>query len=314
MKAPGTRRPPQDPPAGSLADLVRWATGRLTSARLHYGHGTDNPADEAAWLVAHSAGIRPPVLTPAALARPAPPALRQAVAGLVAERIQTRRPAAYLLGEAWFGGLPFHVDERVLVPRSHLAEAASAQFASLIDPARVRRILEIGTGSGCLAVVLARAFPAALVDAADVSPAALEVARRNVARHRLGRRIRLVRSDIYAGLPPGRRYDLIVSNPPYVPDQRIGRFPPEYQHEPRLALAGGADGLDLVERLLDGAGARLTPHGLLALEVGGTRAGFEARWPRLPVVWLATSYGEPGIFAVRAGDLAPRVAGTGGSQ
>ena len=313
MSAPVGRRSPRVPPPGSLADLLDWATGELSRTRLHYGHGTDNPADEAAWLVAHGAGIRPPVLDPAALARPAPLALRQGVAGLVAERIRSRKPAAYLLGEAWFGGLPFQVDERVLIPRSHLAEAAQARFASLIDPDRVRRILEIGTGSGCLAVVLARAFPAARVDASDISPAALEVARRNVARHRLGRRIRLMRSDLYEDLPPDR-YDLIVSNPPYVPDRRIGRFPPEYHHEPRLALAGGADGLDLVQRLLDGARARLTPHGLLALEVGGTRAGFEARWPSLPVAWLATSYGEPGIFAVHARDLARRVAGARGSQ
>jgi len=296
------------PPAGSLADLVHWAGRRLAAAHLHYGHGTDNPVDEAAWLVAHATGARPPVLTDRQLARPAPAAVRTAVAALVAERIRTRRPAAYLLGEAWFGGLPFEVGEQVLVPRSHLAEPVLAQFAPLVDPARIHRILEVGTGSGCLAVLLARAFPAATVEAVDVSPEALAVARRNVARHRLGRRIQLRVSDIYEGLER-QCYDLIVSNPPYVPDRRIARFPPEYRHEPRLGLAGGADGLDLVARLIEGARAHLAPHGVLVIEVGGTRDLFEARWPALPVTWLATSYGKPGIFAVRARDLPPPIAG-----
>lgn len=259
-----------------LAELIRRTERRLRAARLFYGHGTDNPRDEAAFLVLR--GLNLPFDAP--LEREADPA---AVEALIRERIEKRIPAAYLLKEAWLDGERFYVDPRVIVPRSHIAALLRERLA----PWRrrpVRRALDLCTGSGCLAILAARAFPRACVDAADISPAALAVARRNVRLHRLEGRVRPVRSDLFAALR-GRRYDLIVTNPPYVPSPAMRRLPAEYRHEPALALEAGRSGLDLVARILAEAPAHLEKGGLLVCEVGDRRTALERKFARLPLLW-----------------------------
>jgi ribosomal protein L3 glutamine methyltransferase len=243
---------------------------------LHFGHGTDNPRDEAAFLVLRGLGLP----FDADLDRPADPSR---IEGLVAKRIRERVPTAYLLSEAWLSGVPFYVDRRVIIPRSHIAELLAARLAPW-QPRPLRRILDLCTGCGCLAVLAARAFPLALVDAADLSAAALTVARRNVAGHKLERRIRVVKSDLFASLGD-RRYDLIVTNPPYVTSAAMRRLPAEYRHEPGLALAAGKDGLDVVARILAEAKRHLAKTGLLVCEVGAGRKAVERAFPRLPFAW-----------------------------
>jgi ribosomal protein L3 glutamine methyltransferase len=286
----------------TVRDWILRAERRLRRARLHYGHGTDHPRDEAAWLVAHAIGVAPARLA-ARLHRPVTAAQTERVRALVGARIATRQPLAYLLREAWLAGLRFYVDERVLVPRSLLAEFIGERFRPWIEPARVRRVLDLGTGSGCLAIACARAFPRARVDAVDVSAAALAVARINVRRHRLARRLRLIRSDLFERLS-GRRYDLIVSNPPYVSAREMKRLPAEYRHEPPLALAAGREGLDVLTRILAEAGRRLNPGGLLVAETGASRAALARRFPRLPFVWLASAGGDESVFLLAAEALA----------
>jgi ribosomal protein L3 glutamine methyltransferase len=253
----------------TLRELIARTERRLRAAKLHYGHGTDNPRDEAAWLVLRGLGLP----FDAELSQPA----RKSVEKLITRRIRERVPLAYLLGEAWLDGVPFHVDRRVIVPRSHIP--------FVLKGLRVapRRILDLCTGSGCLAILAARAYPGALVDASDLSPSALQVARRNVERHGLRQRIRLVRSDLFAALPG--RYDLIVSNPPYVTTAAMRSLPREYRYEPGLALAGGGDGLELVSRILAEAPAHLAAGGRLVCEVGDGRKALERAYPRLPLSW-----------------------------
>ena len=254
-----------------LRELIRDTARRLAAAKLHYGHGTDNARDEAAFLVLR--GLKLPFDTD----------LDQEVnagriAPLVQRRIGERLPAAYLLKEAWLDGLAFHVDRRVIIPRSHIAFL----FAEL--DLKPRRVLDLCTGSGCLAILAARAFPKARVDASDISAAALTLAARNVARHRMQTRVRLIRSDLFAGIDA--QYDLIVSNPPYVSTPSMRRLPREYRYEPGIALAGGRDGLELVARILDAAAECLTPSGLLVCEIGENRNALERRYPATPFVWL----------------------------
>jgi len=256
-----------------LAALITQTERRLRAARLHYGHGTDNPRDEAAFLVLRGLGL--PFDAP--LEREVDPGK---VERLVAERIEKRIPAAYLLKEAWLDGVAFYVDRRVIIPRSHIA----GLLGKKLHPGTVRRVLDLCTGSGCLAILAARAFPRAQVHASDVSAAALAVARINVKRHRLEQRVRLVRSDLFDGLR-GMRYDLIVSNPPCVTAQSMRRLPPEYRYEPGLALAAGRDGLDLVGRILEQAPAHLAPQGMLVCEVGDGRRAVERRFKRVPLAW-----------------------------
>jgi ribosomal protein L3 glutamine methyltransferase len=256
--------------------LIAKTERRLRAARLHFGHGTDNPRDEAAFLVLRGLGLP----FDADLDRPADPSR---IEGLVAKRIRERVPTAYLLSEAWLSGVPFYVDRRVIIPRSHIAELLAARLAPW-QPRPLRRILDLCTGCGCLAVLAARAFPLALVDAADLSAAALTVARRNVAGHKLERRIRVVKSDLFASLGD-RRYDLIVTNPPYVTSAAMRRLPAEYRHEPGLALAAGKDGLDVVARILAEAKRHLAKTGLLVCEVGAGRKAVERAFPRLPFAW-----------------------------
>jgi ribosomal protein L3 glutamine methyltransferase len=259
-----------------LKALIAQTERRLRAARLHYGHGTDNPHDEAAFLVLR--GLRLPF--DADLDQEADPGR---IEKLVAARIEQRVPAAYVLREAWLHGVPFYVDRRVIVPRSHIA----GLIVERLKPWRrapVRRVLDLCTGSGCLAILAARAFPRAAVDASDFSAAALAVARINVRKHRLERRVRLVRSDLFARLA-GERYDLIVSNPPYVGAAAMRRLPAEHRCEPRLALAAGRDGLDLVACILAAAPAHLEPGGLLACEVGDAKRQVERRFASAALVW-----------------------------
>ena len=260
----------------TLAELIGRTERRLRAARLHYGHGTDNPHDEAAFLVLRGLGLPFDI----DLNRSADPARVEA---LIKERIEQRLPAAYVLKEAWLAGLPFYVDQRVIVPRSHIAELLPGGLGPWLH-GPVRRILDLCTGSGCLAVLAAQAFPLALVDAADLSTAALAVARRNVARHGLQKRIRLARSDLFSSLGE-KRYDLIVTNPPYVTTAAMRRLPAEYRHEPGLALAAGKDGLDLVSRIIAQVPQYVSRGGLLVCEVGDGKKAVEKAYPRIELAW-----------------------------
>ncbi len=286
----------------TLRDWLRWATSRFNEAKLFFGHGCDNAHDEAAWLILHALHLPPDRLDPyldARLTRPE----RLAVLELLQQRISRRLPAAYLTGEAWQAGLRFYVDERVLIPRSYFADLLVEGFAPWVDdPYQLTSALDLCTGSGCLAILMAHAFPQAQIDAADISADALEVAQRNVAEFDLNERIRLVESDLFAQLGK-RKYDLIISNPPYVTAEAMRALPPEYRHEPENALAAGVDGLDIVRRILRAAPQHLKRHGLLAVEVGHNREIVEAAFPSLVFTWIDTENGEGKIFLLRREDL-----------
>jgi ribosomal protein L3 glutamine methyltransferase len=285
----------------TVRDWWRELTRRFTHARLVFGHGTTNARDEAAWLLCHVLRVDFGDF-PSVQDRVPGAAEARRIAALAERRIATRAPLAYVLREAWLQGHRFYVDPRVIVPRSHIAELVPDRLRAWLPRGGPRRILDLCTGSGCLAIVAARACPRARVDASDVSSAALAVARRNVAAYRLGRRVRLVRSDLFAALGSSR-YDLILCNPPYVPAREMRRLPPEYRHEPALALGSGEDGLDFVRRLLAEARRHLAPRGVLVVEVGDGRRAIERALPRLPLVWLTTSGGRGLVFAVAAPDL-----------
>jgi ribosomal protein L3 glutamine methyltransferase len=285
-----TRRPRPDAP-DTVGGLIRESERRLRAARLKYGHGTFGPRDEAAYLTLHALKL-PPDASANILRRPTSSRGAERARGLVGRRIRSRKPAAYLTREAWLGQHRFYVDERVIVPRSHIAALLDEKLAPWVTrPARIGTALDLCTGSGCLAIVLARAFPRARIDAADLSPAALAVARTNVRRYRLGKRIRLRRSNLYSALH-GRRYDLIVCNPPYVTSSSMRRLPREYRHEPRMALAGGGpDGLDLVRHILRDAARYLRPGGTLVMEVGDGRPRVERAFPAIEFIWADTPGG-----------------------
>lgn len=311
-----TRAPRHAPTAPrTVGALWRDITRRFARARLVFGHGTRNARDEAAWLVCHTLRI-PFDDLPGALDEPIGTDGARRLDVVASRRIATRAPLAYLLREAWLQGCRFHVDRRVIVPRSHIAELLPDALAPWLPRGGPKRVLDLCTGSGCLAILAALAFPSARVDAADVSAAALAVARRNVATYRLRRRVRLMRSDSFVAL--GRtRYELILCNPPYVPEADMRRLPPEYRHEPRLGLASGRDGLDLVGRLLAEAPAHLAPSGVLVVEIGDGRAALERTYPALPFTWVATTAGDDFVFLLRRTDLGgsavrAREAGWGG--
>ncbi|HTO48909.1 MAG TPA: 50S ribosomal protein L3 N(5)-glutamine methyltransferase [Burkholderiales bacterium] len=287
------------------ATVARWwreIERRFRSAHLAYGHGTHGAREEAAWLVCHVLRIPFDRLNEARDGAVSPAAGRR-LAALTDRRIRTREPLAYLLREAWLQHRHFYVDRRVIVPRSHIAELLPDGLSPWLPQRGPRRVLDLCTGSGCLAILAAQAFPRARVDASDVSSAALAVARRNVAAYRLRRRVRLVRSDLFAALGHAR-YDLILCNPPYVPEAEMRRLPAEYRHEPRRALESGRDGLDFVRRLIAHTAGHLARRGLLVVEIGDGRAAVERAFPRLAVTWLETAAGPDLVFAVTREELA----------
>lgn len=292
----------------TLLDFVRYAVSRFSVAELAFAHGTTDPVAEAAFLVCETLHLHPDQFEQFAHARVTAAEGRKII-DLIERRISTRKPAAYLVNKIWMRGLPFYVDERTIVPRSFIGELLDSHFgdgedaASLIgDPAEVQSVLDLCTGSGCLAILAARHFPHAMVDAVDISRDALAVAARNVADHGLGERITLHRGDLFAPLGK-KRYDLIISNPPYVDAEGMAGLPAECRAEPKLAFDGGIDGLDIVRRILGQAKAHLAPQGGLLCEIGRGRDNLETAFPQLPLLWLDTEDSEGEVFWIAASDI-----------
>ena len=286
----------------TLRDLMRFSVSRFTEAKLFFGHGTDNAWDEAAYLLLHTLHLPIDRLDPFMDARLTSDE-RAAALGMVERRIKERLPAAYLTNEAWLGDYRFYVDERVIVPRSHIAELLREQFSPWIeDPWAVSRVLDLCTGSACLAILAAEAFPEALIDAVDLSSDALAVAQRNVDDYGLGARLKLIQSDAFASIQ-GQRYDVILSNPPYVNSESMAALPEEYRREPQLALASGEDGLDFTRIILREATNHLNPEGVLVVEIGHNRDELEDAFPETPFTWLDTSAGDQHVFMLRCEDL-----------
>ncbi|HEU4779476.1 MAG TPA: 50S ribosomal protein L3 N(5)-glutamine methyltransferase [Steroidobacteraceae bacterium] len=278
----------------TVGELIASATRRMKRARVYFGHGTDNARDEAVALVLHVMNL-PHDAKVQVLARRVSAARRERFEDLLKRRITGRVPLPYLTHQCWFAGLPFYVDRRVLIPRSAIAELIERRFAPWIGAARVKNVLDMGTGSGCIALACAKAFPRARVDAVDIDAAALEVAAINRRVLRLTRRVELIESDHFTALS-GRAYDIIVSNPPYVGEREMRGLPAEYGHEPRLALESGRDGLDSVATILHHARKFLRPQGLLVVEVGNTERLLARAFPKMPFTWLDFERGGGGVF------------------
>ncbi|MGI4814793.1 MAG: 50S ribosomal protein L3 N(5)-glutamine methyltransferase [Janthinobacterium lividum] len=292
-------------PFSTLRDLLRYAVTRFGQAKVCYGHGSLNAYDEAAYLILHTLNLPLDMLEPFLDARLLD-AEREALLAVIERRTVDRIPAAYITREAWMHGYRFYVDERTIVPRSFIGELLQERLQPWIaDGDAVGSVLELCTGSGCLAILAAIAFPDARIDAVDLSAQALEVAAINLADYALEPRVSLYQGDLYAPLPESARYDLLLSNPPYVNDGSMARLPAEYQHEPVLALAGGSDGMDIVRRIVAGARAYLHDAGLLVVEIGNERANVEADplLGSLPLTWATTSGGDDTIFMIQAVDL-----------
>jgi ribosomal protein L3 glutamine methyltransferase len=292
----------------TLLDFLRYGVSRFNEANLAFAHGTTDPVAEAAFLVCEALHLHPDQFESFATARVTAAEAKQ-ILDLITRRVTTRKPAAYLVNKIYMRGIPFYVDERVIVPRSFIGELLDTHFAgedgegaSLMDPANVESVLDLCTGSGCLAILAARHFPNAEIDAVDISKDALAVAARNVLAYGLEDRITLHRGDLFAPLG-GKRYDLIITNPPYVDAEGMAALPPECRAEPKLAFDGGEDGLDIVRRILDEAGAHLSPDGGLLCEIGRGRDNVDAAWPELPLLWLDTEDSEAEVFFATAADL-----------
>jgi ribosomal protein L3 glutamine methyltransferase len=296
---------PKSPPElATIIDLVRHAVSRMRAAKVVFAHGTTDPVAEAAFLVGEALHL-PPERFDAFSRAHVTANERAAVLRLIERRVRTRKPAAYLVRKSYIQGVPFYVDERVIVPRSFLGEILAGDLigeAGLIDPDRVARVLDLCTGSGCLAILAAMRFPAATIDAVDLSKDALAVARINVERHGLHDRVRLLRGDLFAPLGAAR-YDLILTNPPYVDAPGMAGLPPECRHEPRLALAGGADGLKIIRRIIDAAPRHLVATGGLMCEVGRGRAAVERAYPDKSFLWLDTEESSGEVFWIDANGL-----------
>ena len=286
----------------TLRDLLRFAVSQFNQAGLVFGHGSDTAYDEAAYLILHTLHLPLDHLEPFLDARLTSTEVSQ-VLDILERRVTERLPAAYLTREAWLGSYSFYVDQRVIIPRSFIAELLQNRLEPWItDAAEIHAVLDLCTGSGCLAIVLAHAFEQAEIDAVDISTDALAVASRNIADYQLQERVRLMQSDLFAGLA-GRRYDLIISNPPYVNAESMAELPEEYRHEPVNALASGADGLEATRRILAGAAAHLTDQGLLVVEIGHNRDAVLREYPRTPFTWLETSAGDEFVFLLRRDQL-----------
>ena len=286
----------------TVRDMLRYAVKGFDKAGLYYGHGTHHARDEAAYLILHALRQPPGELQPN-LSRRLDEKEKKVILVFLQQRIEKRVPAAYLTREAWLGDYRFYVDERVIVPRSFIAELLREKLRPWIArPHKIGAALDLCTGSGCLAVLMAHTFPNAEIDASDVSSAALQVARRNIADYKLSNRVHPVKSDLFKALR-GRRYDLILANPPYVNTRSMRTLPKEYRHEPRIALAGGYDGLDLVRRILQTASRHLNPNGLLIVEIGHNRKALELAFPKLEFTWLNTSAGDEYVFLLRQKQL-----------
>jgi ribosomal protein L3 glutamine methyltransferase len=302
-----SEKPAAPPELATIYDYVCFAAARLKRARVAFAHGTTDPVAEAAFLVGEAMSLHPDEVEPNA-ARRVPKAAGQRILSWVEQRIATRKPAAYLVNRMYMRGLPFYVDERVIVPRSFIGEILDSHFGDddvlrLRDPVTVARVLDLCTGSGCLAILAARAFPNARIDAADLSEDALAVAARNVREHGLENRITLLQGDLFAALRD-QRYDLIISNPPYVDAKGMAGLPRECLAEPRMAFDGGADGIDLVRRIIDGAKAHLAPGGGLLCEVGRCKPAIGKAYPRADFLWLDTEESEGEVFWIEATALA----------
>jgi ribosomal protein L3 glutamine methyltransferase len=293
---------PSDASQPTVAQLIRQGAQRFAEAQLWFGHGSDNAADEAAELVLFGAGLKHED-APAVYSQVLSEAQCERVLSLFEQRIAERVPAAYLTHRMWFAGHEFYVDARVLVPRSAIAELIERGFEPWIDARSIRSVLDIGAGSGCIAIAAALALPDARVDAADISCDALAVTAINIERHGVQERVRAVQSDVFSGLS-GQRYEVIVSNPPYVGSEELSQLPTEYQREPALGLFGGRDGLDIVRRILVGAPDHLQPGGVLIVEVGNSEDALVEAYPQAPFLWLEFARGDGGVFLLTADQLA----------
>lgn len=279
----------------TLRDMVRWGTTQLQKAQVYFGHGFDNAWDEALFLALHVLHLSSQDATKAADARLLIDE-KIAIADLYQRRIDERKPAAYLVQEAWFADLAFYVNEKVIIPRSPMAELIEQQFVPYVDPDQVHAILDLCTGSGCIAIACARAFPEAEITGVDISPEALAIAEINRQRHQLTQSVQLLQSDLFSNIPQQARYDIIISNPPYVSHQELAELAPEYRHEPQLSLDGGHDGLALIRPMIEKAASFLTPNGILIVEVGNRANSLMEQFPHLPFLWLEFARGGHGVF------------------